>query len=146
MKDVEEFWRLLKLNGYTQENDVLTEENINNNFFIDSLGNEKRRVCPRVDVNINIKELGNAVNISEGGICVLIDTRLSVGCRVNLDLLLASYSEVDKQKSSNPVKLEGVVVRVKFSELFNKYEVGIKFTDTHLHSKEKIKSFIKKYI
>lgn len=85
-------------------------------------------------------------HLSESGICVLIDTRLSVGCRVNLDLLLPSSSGVCKQKSSNPVNLQGVVIRVKFSELFNKYEVGIKLTDTHLHSKEKIKSFIKKYI
>ncbi len=51
----------------------------------------KRRVYPRVDVNITIKHLGNAINISEKGMCAIIDNPLPVGHRIDLDLLLPDF-------------------------------------------------------
>ena len=47
----------------------------------------KRRVYPRVDVNITITHLGNAINISEGGMCVIVDDPLPVGHKIDLDLV-----------------------------------------------------------
>ncbi len=70
----------------------------------------KRRVYPTVDVNIIITHLGNTINISEGGMCVIIDNPLPVGHKVDLDLVLPNSSNDDKQKPSNPIKLEGTVV------------------------------------
>ncbi len=105
----------------------------------------KRRVYPRVDVNITITHLGSAINISEGGMCVIIDNPLPTGHKIDLDLLLPNSPNDDKQNSSNPSKLEGVVVWTKYSELLDKHEVGIKFTDTHVYSKKTLKSFIEKY-
>jgi c-di-GMP-binding flagellar brake protein YcgR len=105
----------------------------------------KRRIHPRVEVNITIKELGNAINISEGGMCVIIDNSLPIGHKVDIDLLLPSSSNDDKKESLNPIKLEGVVAWTKYSELLDKHEAGIKFTDTHVYSKELLKSFIENY-
>ena len=105
----------------------------------------KRRAYPRVDVNITIKQLGNAVNISEGGLCVIVDIPLTIGHKIDLDLFLPDSSDDSKQETSNIAILEGEVVWVKNSELLDKYEVGIKFTDTHPHSKEKVKSFIERH-
>lgn len=105
----------------------------------------KKRVYPRVDVSITIKYLGSAINISEGGMCVIIDDPLPIGHKIDLDLLLPDSSDDDKQKSSNPIKLEGVVDWTKYSETLDMHEIGIKFTDTHVYSKETLKSFIEKY-
>ncbi|MHC4183227.1 MAG: PilZ domain-containing protein [Planctomycetota bacterium] len=105
----------------------------------------KRRVYPRIGVNITITHLGNAINISEGGMCVIIDNTLPVGHKVDLDLVLPNPSNDDKQKPSNPIKLEGTIAWTKYSELLGKHEVGIKFTDVHVYSKEILKSFIEKY-
>ena len=70
----------------------------------------KRRVYPRVDVNITITHLGNAINISEGGMCVIVADPVPVGHKVDLDLVLPNSPNDDKQKPSNPIKLEGTVV------------------------------------
>ncbi len=70
----------------------------------------KRRVYPTVAVNITITHLGNAINISEGGMCVIIDNPLLVGHKIDLDLVLPNSPNDDKQKPSNPIKLEGTVV------------------------------------
>ncbi len=70
----------------------------------------KRRVYPTVAVNITITHLGNAINISEGGMCVIVDDPVPVGRKVDLDLILPNSSSDDKQKPSNPIKLEGTVV------------------------------------
>jgi c-di-GMP-binding flagellar brake protein YcgR len=104
-----------------------------------------RRIYLRVGVNITIKHLGNAINISEGGLRAIIDDPLPIGHKIDLDLFLPNSPNDDKQNSSNPIKLEGVVVWTKHSESLNKHEIGIKFTDTHVHSKEILKSFIEKY-
>ncbi len=103
----------------------------------------QRRVYPRVEVNITVKHLGNAINISEKGMCAIIDNPLPIGHRIDLDMLLPDSFNTDKQDSS--IKLEGVVVWNKHSDLLNKHEVGIKFTDTHVYSKEILKSFVEKY-
>ncbi len=65
--------------------------------------------------------------------------------KVDLDLILPNLSNDDKQESSDPTKLEGVVVWTKYSELLGKHEVGIKFTEAHVYSKEILKSFIEEY-
>ena len=104
-----------------------------------------RRIYLRVGVNITIKHLGNAINISEGGLRAIIDDPLPIGHKIDLDLLLPNSPNDDRQNSSNPIKLEGVVVWTKHSESLNKHEIGIKFTDTHVYSKEILKSFIEKY-
>ena len=104
----------------------------------------KRRVYPRVDVNITIKHLGNAINISEGGMCAILDNPLPIGHKIDLDLLLPNSPNVGKQDSLVPIKLEGVVVWNKHSDLLDKHEVGIKFTDTQVYIKEILKSFIEK--
>jgi hypothetical protein len=75
----------------------------------------KKRAYPRVDVSITIKHLGNAINISEGGMCAIIDDPLPIGHKIDLDLVLPTSSNDDKQESSNPIKLEGVVVWTKHS-------------------------------
>ncbi len=105
----------------------------------------EKRVSARVDVSITIKHLGNAINISEGGMCAIIGDPLPIGHKVDLDLVLPNSTNDGKQESSDPVKLEGVVVWTKHSESLNKHEIGIKFTDTHVYSKEILQSFIEKY-
>ncbi len=75
--------------------------------------------------------------------CAIINNPLPIGHRIDLDLLLPDSFNTDKQDSS--IKLEGVVVWNKHSELLGKHEVGIKFTDTHVYSKKILKSFIEKY-
>jgi len=77
--------------------------------------------------------------------CAIIDAPLPIGHKIDLDLLLHNSPNDDKQNSSTPIKLEGVVVWTKHSKSLNKHEIGIKFTDTHVHSKEILKSFIEKY-
>ncbi len=104
-----------------------------------------RSIYLRVDVNITIKHLGNAINISEGGMCAIIDDPLPIGHKIDLDLVLPTSSNDDKQESSNPIKLEGVVVWTKHSESLNKHQIGIKFTDINAHGKEILKSFVEKY-
>ncbi|MFQ5963576.1 MAG: PilZ domain-containing protein [Candidatus Scalinduaceae bacterium] len=105
----------------------------------------QRRVYPRVDVNITLSQLGNAVNISEGGMCVIVDNPIPVGHMINLDLFLPNSSVDDVKEPLDQVKLEGIVVWSKHSELLDKHEVGIKFTDQHLYNREKVKTFIEKY-
>jgi c-di-GMP-binding flagellar brake protein YcgR len=104
-----------------------------------------RRIYLRVDVNITIKHLGSAINISEGGMCAIMDNPLPIGHKIDLDLVLPNSPNDDKQDSSDPIKLEGVVVWTKHSESLNKHEIGIKFTDTHVYSKEILKSFVEEY-
>ncbi len=104
----------------------------------------KKRLFPRIDVTITIKQVGNAVNISEGGTCILADNPLPIGSRIDLELLLSDSPGVEG-KSSDTARLEGTVVWLKYSELFNKYEIGVKFTDTHDGDKEKIKSFVESH-
>jgi hypothetical protein len=70
---------------------------------------------------------------------------LPVGYKIDLDLVLPNSPNDDKQKPSNPIKLEGTVVWTKYSELLDKHEVGIKFTRTHVYSKKILKSFIEEY-
>lgn len=70
----------------------------------------KKRVKPAGDVNIIIKHLGDAINISEGGMGVVIDDPLLIGHKIELDLLLPTSSNDDKQESSNPITIEGEVV------------------------------------
>ncbi len=70
----------------------------------------KRRVYLGVDVNITITHLGNAINISEGGMCVIVDNPLPIGHKIDLDLVLPNSPNDDKQKPPNPIKLEGTVV------------------------------------
>ncbi len=77
--------------------------------------------------------------------CVIVADPVPVGHKVDLDLVLPNSPNDDKQKPSNPIKLEGTVVQTKYSELLGKHEVGIKFTDAHVYSKEILKSFIEKY-
>ncbi|ODS33216.1 MAG: PilZ domain protein [Candidatus Scalindua rubra] len=106
---------------------------------------KKRRIYPRVDVNITIKQLGNAVNISEGGICVIAENPLPIGSNVDLDLFLSDLPCEAEQRSSDSVKFEGTVLWTKYSELFDKYEVGIKFINPHPSNRKKIKSFVESY-
>ncbi len=104
-----------------------------------------RRIYLRVGVNITIKHLGSAINISEGGLRAIIDDPLPIGHKIDLDLFLPNSPNDDKQNSSNPIKLEGVVAWTKYSETLDRHEIGIKFTDTHVYSKEILQSFIEKY-
>lgn len=106
----------------------------------------KNRVFPRVVVKITIKQVGSAVNISEGGLCIISDNPLPVGQVINLDLSLSGESGNPIQESSDPVKYEGIVVRNKFSALLNKFEVGVKFINSSPSNKEQIKSFIESHI
>ncbi len=77
--------------------------------------------------------------------CFIVDDPVPTGHKVDLDLVLPNSPNDDKQESSEPNKLEEVVVQTKYSELLGKYEVVIKFTDAHVYSKEILKSFIEEY-
>ncbi len=77
--------------------------------------------------------------------CAIMDNPLPIGHKIDLDLLLPNSPNDDKQNSSNPIKLEGMVVWTKHSESLNKHEIGIKFTNTHVYSKEILKSFVEGY-
>ena len=105
----------------------------------------EKRVSARVDVSITIKHLGNAINISEGGIRAITDDPLPIGHKIDLDLVLPTSSNDDKQESSNPIKLEGEIVWTKYSESLDKHQIGIKFTDINAHGKEILKSFVEEY-
>ena len=105
----------------------------------------KDRVYPRVDVNITIKQMGNAVNISEGGLCIISDNPLPIGQVIDIDLLLSDVPANPKQKSSGKAKYDGIVVWNKYSELLNKFEVGVRFMNSPHSSKEQIKSFIQSH-
>ncbi len=105
-----------------------------------------KRVRPRGDISIIIKHLGDAINISEGGMGVIIDNPLLIGHKIELDLHLPTSSNVDNQRSSNPITLAGEVVWTKYSETLDKHQIGIKFTDINAHGKEILKSFVEKYI
>ncbi len=106
----------------------------------------KNRVFPRVVVNFTIKQVGSAVNISEGGLCIISDIPLPVGQVINLDLSLSEGPGNPIQESSDQAKHDGIVVRNKFSASLNKYEVGVKFTNSSPSNKEQIKSFIESHI
>lgn len=106
----------------------------------------KNRIFPRVVVNITIKQVGSAVNISEGGLCIISDNTLPVGQVINLDLSLSGVPGNPIQESSDQAKYEGIVVRSKFSALLNKFEVGVKFINSSPSNKEQIKSFIESHI
>ncbi len=95
----------------------------------------KTNTYPQVDVRISNNQLSNAVNITERGICVIVDTPLSVGKRVDLDLSIPNSSNYKTTTPSNPINLEGVSVWIKYSELLDKYELGIKFTNIDHQSK-----------
>ncbi len=105
----------------------------------------KNRVFPRVDVNITIKQVGNAVNISEGGLCIISDSPLPIGQVVELDLFLSEVPANSKQESSGQAKYDGIVVRNKYSELLNKFEAGVRFINSSPSNKERIKSFIESH-
>ncbi|MFQ5713189.1 MAG: PilZ domain-containing protein [Candidatus Scalinduaceae bacterium] len=105
----------------------------------------KKRVRARGHINIIIKHLADAINISEGGMGVIIDNPLLIGHKIELDLHLPTTSNDDKQESSNPITLEGEVVWTKYSESLDKHQIGIKFTDTNAQGKETLKSFVEKY-
>ncbi len=105
----------------------------------------KKRVRPRGDVSLTIKYLGDATNISEGGMGVIIDDPLPLGHKVELGLLLPDSSDNNKQKSSNSIKLEGEVAWTKYSETLDRHEIGIKFAHIQGHNKERLKSFIEKH-
>lgn len=102
----------------------------------------KNRVYPRVDVNITIKQVGSAVNISEGGLCIISDNPLPIGQVIDIDLLLSDVPANPKQESSGQAKYNGIVVWNKYSELLNKFEVGVSFIDSSPSNKKQIKSFI----
>ena len=106
----------------------------------------KNRVYPRIDVNITIKQVGNAVNISEGGLCIITDSPLPIGQVVNLELFLSDVPGNPGQESSDQDKYDGIVVWSKRSELSNKFEVGVRFINSSPSNKEKIKSFIESHI
>ncbi len=70
---------------------------------------------------------------------------MPLGHKVELGLLFPDSSDDDKQKSSNPIKLEGEVAWTKYSETLDRHEIGIKFTDIDGHNKERLKSFVDKH-
>ena len=105
----------------------------------------RKRVRPREDVSLTIKYLGDTVNISEGGMGVIIDDPLPLGHKVELGLLFSDSPDDDKQKSSNPIKLEGEVAWTKYSETLDRHEIGIKFTNIDGLNKERLKSFVNKH-
>ncbi len=105
----------------------------------------KKRVKPKGHIDIIIKHLGDAINISEGGMSVVIDNPLLIGHKIELDLHLPTLSNDDKQESSNPITLEGEVVWSEYSESLDKHQIGIKFTDINAHGKETLKSFVEDY-
>ncbi len=105
----------------------------------------KKRVKPGGHINITIKHLGDAINISEGGMGVIIDNPLLIGHKIELDLHLPTLSHEDKQESSNPITIQGEIVWTKYSESLDKHQIGIKFTDINAHGKEILKSFVEEY-
>ncbi len=107
--------------------------------------NAELRTYPRVNLKFIAIQLGSSVNISEGGICVAVENPLHIDCLIDFDLLLSPPSNATKRKSSTRIKLKGMVVWTRYSELLGKYKIGIKFTDRHYYSKAKIKSFIERY-
>ncbi len=105
----------------------------------------ERRIYPRVDVKLAITRLGTAMNISEGGICVLVDDALPIDYLIELNVSLPILNNDYKKESSKTLKLEGVVVWNKYSELLDKYEIGIKFTNMQNYNKAVVNAFIERY-
>ena len=107
--------------------------------------NAERRTYPRVNLKFIAIQLGSSVNISEGGMCVAVESPLHIDFLIDFDLLLSPPSNAAKPKSSTRIKLKGIVVWTRYSELLGKYKIGIKFTDRHYYNKAKIKSLIERY-
>ncbi len=107
--------------------------------------NTERREYARLNSKFISVQLGPGVNISEGGICVIVEDPLRIGQVIDIIVLLTATPAVGMQKSSIRVKLKGVVIWTKYSELSGKYKVGIRFTGKNFYGRAKVKSFIDKH-
>ncbi len=104
----------------------------------------EKRTHPRVAVTLSIIRLGAALNISQSGMCVLVDDPLPIDYEVKLELALPNL-EIESGESSDTVQVEGVIVWSKYSEQLDKYEVGIKFTKIEGENRVQVKAFIEKH-
>ncbi|MCP5006992.1 MAG: PilZ domain-containing protein [Planctomycetes bacterium] len=104
------------------------------------MGSDKR-TYPRVGVNVSIDRPGNALNISESGICILADDPLPIDYEVKLNLSLPG---IENEAPGN-LHIEGVIVWIKFLEELEKFEIGIKFSKMEGGSRAQVKAFIEKH-
>lgn len=107
--------------------------------------NTELRKYARLNSKFITIQLGPSVDISEGGICVIVEDPLRIGHEIDVIVLLTTTHAVGMQKPSIRIKLEGVVIWTKYSKLLGKYKVGIRFAGKNYYGKAKIKSFIDKH-
>ncbi|GJQ57891.1 MAG: PilZ domain-containing protein [Candidatus Scalindua sp. AMX11] len=104
----------------------------------------ENRTHPRIDVKLSITRLGAALNISESGMCILVDEPLPIDYEVKLSLTLP-HLDNEGDKTSNTIQVEGVIVWTKFLEQLDKYEAGIKFSKLEGENRVQVKAFLEKH-
>jgi Tfp pilus assembly protein PilZ len=109
----------------------------------------------RLDINVNVQwskveekadqkngDQGVVKNISEGGICLIVDKKIKIGDIVILDIeLLASKTIHARGRVAwiKPLSLIGV-------ESKDRFDAGVEFTEISDSDREEIKKFIVEFL
>ena len=106
----------------------------------ESLSPEKRKY-PRVDIDLPVKysstnlifKYGRVVNVSQGGLLILLPEEMGIGQRLGLKIFFPSHSEFNTLETSVQVVWKDVHLRKDWTW---DYRTGVKFINAspkHIH-------------
>jgi hypothetical protein len=97
----------------------------------------ERRVGPRVEIKMIINQLGEAKNLSEGGMCMLSHSPFALGSPTNVEFQLPGCDD--------PIRCWGEIVWNRRLPDGLGYEAGLRFISISRPDRERIAEYIKEH-